>query len=355
MKMNEIIKYKSVDGAEITLTQEAVQQYLTNGQQVSEGEFILFAKLCQARGLNPFLKECYLIKMGASSPAQIVVSKDVILKRAGSHPQYAGKKSGIVVIGNDGDLQQREGICKLPSETLVGGWCEVYRKDREYKEFVSVPLEEYNNGKALWKTKPAFMINKVAVSRALRDAFPEELSGLYEKEEFGDYDTSFDLPAVETPTPIAPDIAPEEAISLTLEELSNGKLKKHNNATIQEVYQRDAQYLIWIANNFDAEVVRKVVGLALGYLDKNKATTPSEIIAPTGEVIEVQSRDIYVTNKDIQELYKLVPLKGYTIDKLENSVLARFGKNVKHLTLEEYKFVYQGYEQLADKGIPKNT
>jgi hypothetical protein len=35
----------------------------------------------------------------------------------------------------------------------------------------------------MWRTKPAMMICKVAVSQALRDAFPKEMNGLYTAEE----------------------------------------------------------------------------------------------------------------------------------------------------------------------------
>mgnify|MGYP001310735683 FL=1 len=38
---------------------------------------------------------------------------------------------------------------------------------------------------SMWSSKPCTMIRKVAQSQALREAFPNELRGLYEKEEMG--------------------------------------------------------------------------------------------------------------------------------------------------------------------------
>ena len=54
-----------------------------------------------------------------------------------------------------------------------------------------VSLEEYIQKKkdgtvnSMWSSKPCTMIRKVAQSQALREAFPNELRGLYEKEEMG--------------------------------------------------------------------------------------------------------------------------------------------------------------------------
>ena len=44
-------------------------------------------------------------------------------------------------------------------------------------------MEEYSSGQANWKVKPATMIEKVAVSQCLRDAFPNDYEGLYFEDE----------------------------------------------------------------------------------------------------------------------------------------------------------------------------
>ena len=44
-------------------------------------------------------------------------------------------------------------------------------------------MKEYSTGKSNWLTKPATMIRKVAVAQALREAFPEEMSALYDQAE----------------------------------------------------------------------------------------------------------------------------------------------------------------------------
>ena len=69
---------------------------------------------------------------------------------------------------------------------------------------------EYNKGQANWKSKPATMINKVAVSQCVRDAFPKDYEGLYSEDEMvasgaipADYKViEEDPPPVEDDTPI---------------------------------------------------------------------------------------------------------------------------------------------------------
>lgn len=46
-----------------------------------------------------------------------------------------------------------------------------------------VSFSEYNKGQANWKSKPATMINKVAISQCVRSAFPKDYEGVYSEEE----------------------------------------------------------------------------------------------------------------------------------------------------------------------------
>lgn len=186
---NSIIEYTAEDGTNITLSLEIVQKYLVgNDSAVTQQEFALFGALCKARRLNPLTKEAYIIKYG-NQPAQIVVSKDAILKRAVLHPQYNGKESGIITKDSDGEYHERQGCFCPEGESLVGGWCKVYRKDRQYPEYMSVSLNEVaqktKEGKlnTFWMNKTATMLEKVAKVRALREAFVDELAGMYDADE----------------------------------------------------------------------------------------------------------------------------------------------------------------------------
>lgn len=178
-----------IDDNKIKLTPSIVQRFIVgNDNKISLVEFKMFTELCKVRKLNPFLKEVYLIKYG-DSPATIVVGKDAILRRAEQHPQYDGKESGVITKTKDGVYKKREGSFVPEEETLVGGWAKVYRKDRSHPEVVTVSLKEVSskdrggNPTRSWASMPATMIEKVAKVRALREAFPEQFSGMYDETE----------------------------------------------------------------------------------------------------------------------------------------------------------------------------
>lgn len=181
------------DGVDVKLTPSIVQNYIVGDSgKISLKEFKMFTELCKVRKLNPFLKEAYCIKFG-DKPAQIVVGKDAILKRAIRHPKYDGMESGVIVIENDtGNVIERKGTYYIKAdETLDGAWARVYRKDWTHPTYCSVSFDEVaqrkSNGElnSNWQGKGATMVEKVAKVRALRETFVEELGGMYEADEIG--------------------------------------------------------------------------------------------------------------------------------------------------------------------------
>ena len=172
-----LAEYK-LDGGQV-LNNNTVKNYLVRGNgNITDQETLMFIELCKAQHLNPFLNEAYLIKFG-TSPANIVVGKDVFVKRANRNEHFEGMRSGIIV-ERDGNLVEIEGSVKLKKDILIGGWCEVYRNDRKFPIKSSVALEEYSKSQSTWKTMPMVMLKKCAMVTALREAFPEDLQGLYD-------------------------------------------------------------------------------------------------------------------------------------------------------------------------------
>ncbi|MCP1226613.1 phage recombination protein Bet [Sebaldella sp. S0638] len=201
-KNDQLMKF-NVGNIEVKLSPAIVKKYLVNGQgNVTDQEIMYFMHMCKARQLNPFVKEVFLIKYG-SEPAATVVARDALEKRAIQNKNYDGKKVGIyVVINETGELKKREGTIYLKDrEEVVGAWCTVYRKDWENPVTVEVNIDEYIGRKkdgtpnTNWANKPVTMITKVAKAQALREAFIEDLSGMYEQEEIN---TNINL----DPTPI---------------------------------------------------------------------------------------------------------------------------------------------------------
>ena len=170
------------NGEDVKLSPKMIKDYLVAGNgQVTDQEVVMFLSLCKFQHLNPFLREAYLIKYG-TSPATVVVGKDVLLKRAMRAEKFKGLQAGVIIV-NDGEFIKREGSFVLDGEVLVGGWAKVYLKDYEAPFYSSVSLKEYSTGQSNWSSKPATMIRKVAMAQALREAFPEEMSALYDQAE----------------------------------------------------------------------------------------------------------------------------------------------------------------------------
>lgn len=216
-EQNALAVSYEVLGTRVELDLQFVKKYLVRGRAdlTSDQELVFFMNTCKMQGLNPLAQgEVYLIKYSKDDPAQMVVGKDAYLRRAYSNPDYLYKNDGIVVQRGQ-EIIQKAGCCLYPGETLIGGWCRVYflRNGKERETFKEVSFSEYNKGQANWKSKPATMINKVAISQCVRDAFPKDYEGLYSEDEMvasgaipADYTViDGDQPPVEDDTPITQD------------------------------------------------------------------------------------------------------------------------------------------------------
>lgn len=231
---NEISVQYEIDGNKIKLTPQIVQEYIVGTDaKITLQEFKLFTELCKVRKLNPFLKEAYLIKY-SSAPAQIVVGKDAILKRAVLNPKYDGMEAGVIVIDNEtGEEKYKNGtFYNKEKETLAGGWARVYIKDVKIPSYASVDFEEVagrkKDGKlnSNWAGKGATMVEKVAKVRALREAFVEDLAGMYEAEEFAEVEPvkepiiiNQDEPTEETTEVVEAEFVEEESEKINISEL----------------------------------------------------------------------------------------------------------------------------------------
>lgn len=152
----------------------------------SDAEIGLFLKVCQSENLNPFKKEIFLVKFAPDQAASIIIATEVFLKAAENSPEYAGCEAGIILKGAKRP-EFREGSFLLDEEeaALAGGWAKVYRKDREKPTYAAVNIKEYRKftkgGRVtrFWDDMPATMIRKVALSHALREAFPNRFAGTF--------------------------------------------------------------------------------------------------------------------------------------------------------------------------------
>lgn len=196
---NGLVKYQARDGSEIKLSSDIVKRYLVGGnpQLLTDQELYMFMGLCKSRQLNPFIKDCHLVKYTANDPAAIITSIDYYRKRARAQPDCVGWTGGII-LRVKGELQYRTGCILLESEELIGGWFEATPKHWITPMRKEVPLKRYikttKEGRPtrFWAEdcQPE-MIAKVAESQGLRATWPDEFQGLYTSAEISDDETGF--------------------------------------------------------------------------------------------------------------------------------------------------------------------
>lgn len=167
--------------AQTALTVDLIKKYIN--KDATDEEAYMFQQLCQARKLNPFLKEAYLIKYSKKDPASMVVGKDAFTRIASAHPQFDGYEAGVIIVDEFDVVQYRPGAFYTSTETLIGGWAEVYRKDHEKPIRIEVNLRDFIKNTHIWRSMPGIMIRKVALIQALRESFTAELGGMYDQAE----------------------------------------------------------------------------------------------------------------------------------------------------------------------------
>ena len=132
---------------------------------LNEPEFLLFAEMCRATGLNPATKEIWAIKAGGR--LQLMTGINGFLKIANSHPQFDGMEVSF----------------EWDGKTLISSTAKVYRKDRRFPSIATAYMAEYGKKTPIWGQMPSIMLSKCAKSLAIREAFIQELGGLYTQEE----------------------------------------------------------------------------------------------------------------------------------------------------------------------------
>jgi phage recombination protein Bet len=258
---------------------------------LTDNEFMLFAEMVKATGLNPVTKEVWAIKAGGR--LQIMTGINGFLRIANAHPAYDGME---VEYERDGDK-------------IIAATAKVYRKDRRFPSVATAFMSEYAKPTPIWKTMPSIMLSKCAKSLALREAFVQELGGLYTQEE---------MPA---------EFAPQRETTIPKEDL----------------------------------IVSEKTGRVIG--TKPKATTMAKVEAAIEDlpetkaglkesIVEAAKGLIDDSNLKLEVYYDLSPLSGDKLTACETYILASNGKRVsgniwKSLGLLERaaKYVKEDYSE----------
>jgi phage recombination protein Bet len=209
-KNRGLVVYQS-RGQEVQLSPEIVRNFLVTGKKelVSDQELVYFLSICKARQLNPFVKDCYLIKYN-TDPAAIITSIDFYRSRARASSDCKGWSKGVICLKENGELRYSNGLV-LPNEKLVGGWFRARPVGWEVDFELEVNLAGFIKTKADGSTtafwapeKQASQIMKVVESQGLRTVWPDLFQGLYGDAELGLSTDVIDITAASTITGAEP-------------------------------------------------------------------------------------------------------------------------------------------------------
>lgn len=139
---------------------------MTVAQGLNDHEFKLFIEIVKSTRLNPFRREIWAIKAGGR--LQIMTGINGFFAIANSHPEYDGLECEV-------ELDDKG----LPAKAIA----RAHRKDRKFPAVGIALLRESRGSSPVWNQQPSVMLAKVAKARALREAFPQEMGGLYTDDE----------------------------------------------------------------------------------------------------------------------------------------------------------------------------
>jgi phage recombination protein Bet len=226
MPKNQITTATTTDITTSTPLKQLLDTYLDNvktasGLPPTEVDKVNFITFCLVNNLNPIKKQAYLLGYDRKKDFKVIgASYSTIVSISGyiSIAMQTGLCAGIgqprfTYISNQLDS------CSVTVYRLVKGEKCEFVGTAYYLERVQL-TDEYSGGKKTgkmkpndaWGKQPKTMLEKCAKAAALRNAFPDKLSGVYTEDEMPKADIEIEA---KKPNPVEPPKPDPEYISAT--------------------------------------------------------------------------------------------------------------------------------------------
>jgi len=167
----------------------------------TEAEFAFFVEWCRQTGLNPFLRQAYLVERwdanSNSKKHDPMVAEAGFAARADALRDFRGMRSGVVYAGDEFfiDEASQEIVHRWSVETrkkdankVIGAWAHGRREGREVEITwltVESRIQKKRDGtpNVFWSRDPAGQIRKCARADQYRRLYPNIFSGWYDPAE----------------------------------------------------------------------------------------------------------------------------------------------------------------------------
>ena len=170
----------------------------TIAKNATDDELQLFLYQAQKTGLDPLAKQIHFVKRGQQMTIQTAIDGfRAIAARTGQH---AGTSDGIfdgVAKDKDsyGNEFERPEKASVIVKKIVQGLVTEFSATARWGEYFPGAKQGF-----MWTKMPYTMLEKCAEAKALRKAFPEDLSGMYTNDEMQQADKK-DIKSVPKPPP----------------------------------------------------------------------------------------------------------------------------------------------------------
>lgn len=152
----------------------------TYGKDLTPLEFELFMSVAKSRGLDPVMSQIHAVKRrdGESSEKRLTIQVAIdgyrlIAERTGA---YAGKDKTVFIYDKDNKTYPK--TAEVTVYKIVQGQRVAFTETANWSEYFPGDRMGF-----MWKKMPETMLGKCAEAKALRSAFPNDLSGLFVPEE----------------------------------------------------------------------------------------------------------------------------------------------------------------------------